>query len=173
MNNIESTTSGQSAVSSRSSLSDKPRIPLAEAVSRAENWRNLVVNLPAENTSNASGTNNGIDVSKQRIFRAININITDVKDLMEDHPQAKSIRLYLSLQDPDYPYQITGMLVPVDANNHDMLTKKSVSEGLISEGEIVNSASESTIYDFTQPCPALCDTASPLFNSTNSLENYI
>lgn len=167
MNNIESTTSGQSAVSSRSSLSDKPRIPLAEAVSRAENWRNLVVNLPAESTSES------IDVSKQRIFRAININITDVKDLMEDHPQAKSIRLYLSLQDPDYPYQITGMLVPVDANNHDMLTKKSVSEGLMSEGEIVNSASDSTIYDFTQPCPALCDTASPLFNSTNSLENYI
>jgi hypothetical protein len=173
MNNVESTTSDQSAISSRSSLSNKPRIPLAEAVSRAENWRNLVVKMPAESTSNVPGATNGIDVSKQRIFRAININIADVKDLMQDHPQAKSIRLYLSLQDPAFPYQITGMLVPVDANNHDMLTKKSVSEGLMNESEIVNSASDSTIYDFTQPCPALCDTSSPLFNSTNSLENYI
>jgi hypothetical protein len=163
MNNVESTTSDQSAISSRSSLSNKPRIPLAEAVSRAENWRNLVVKMPAGSTSNVLGATNGTDVSKQRIFRAININIADVK----------SIRLYLSLQDPAFPYQITGMLVPVDANNHDMLTKKSVSEGLMNEGEIVNSASASTIYDFTQPCPALCDTSSPLFNSTNSLENYI
>jgi hypothetical protein len=173
MNNAENTIADQHAFSSRSSLSTKSTIPLAEAISRADNWRNLVVQIPAGNTSRAVITNNDFDVPKQRIFRAINININDVKDLIADHPQAKSIRLYLSLQDPDFPYQITGMLVPVDVNNRDMLTKKSVSQGLMGEEEILSSATDSTIYDFTQPCPALCDTKSPLFNSTNSLVSYI
>jgi hypothetical protein len=149
--------------------STKPRIPLAEAISRAENWRTLVGNIPAGNSSNAINST----VPAQRIFRAISINITDVKDLMEDHPNAKSIRLYLSIQNPDFPYQITGMLVPVDANNHDMLTMQTVSNGSSDENEILTSAAASTIYDFTQPCPSLCDTQSPLFNSANSIEGYI
>jgi hypothetical protein len=170
MNNVENTIAGQNEVSSRSSLLTKPTIPLAEAISRADNWRNLVVQIP---TTGAATTNNDFDVPKQRIFRAINININDVKDLITDQPNAKSIRLYLSLQDPDFPYQITGMLVPVDVNNRDMLTKKSVSQGLMGEEDILISAADSTIYDFTQPCPALCDTKSPLFNSTNSLVSYI
>lgn len=171
MNNTENSIADQSIVNV--GVSNKPRIPLAEAMARATNWRNLVVNIPTGNTVQAAGVDKQLDVPKQRIFRAINININDVKDLMEDHPHAKSIRLYLSLQDPDFPYQITGMLVPVDANNRDMLTQKNVSAGLMDEHEILNSVSASSIYDFTQPCPSLCDTKSPLFNTTNSLDSYI
>ena len=173
MSNVETSLGNQASIKSRSPFSKQPTIPVAEAISRAENWRNLVSNIPATSTPEGPKTSNGLDISRQRIFRAINIRIADVQDLMEDHPDAKSIRLYLSLQDPDFPYQITGMLVPVDANNRDMLTKKSVSDGTMSQEDILNNAASSTVYDFTQPCPSMCDTASPLFNSTNSLEKYI
>jgi hypothetical protein len=166
MNNME-TTIDQSPLNEGLTLSNKPRIPLDEAIARADNWRSLVVQLPGANASADFNTCVGLDVPKQRIFRAININIADVKDLLADQPNAKSIRLYLSLQHPEFPYQITGMLVPVDSNNRDMLTKK------LSTDDIASSATASTIYDFTTPCPSLCDTQSPLYNSSNSVENYM
>ncbi|GAA3982105.1 hypothetical protein [Mucilaginibacter dorajii] len=172
MNNFENTISPNSA-SQELTLSNKPRIPLEEAMARAENWRSLVVQIPGGNAAADFNTCIGLDVPKQRIFRAININIADVKDLLADQPKAKAIRLYLSLQDPEFPYQITGMLVPVDANNRDMLTKKISADDTSSVSGILSNATASTIYDFTQPCPSLCDTSSPLFNSDNSVENYI
>lgn len=171
MNNIE-TTIDQSPLNKELTLSNKPRIPLDEAIARADNWRSLVVQIPGANASADFNTCVGLDVPKQRIFRAININIADVKDLLADQPKAKSIRLYLSLQDPEFPYQITGMLVPVDANNRDMLTKKLSDDNGDLSG-VLSSAEASTIYDFTKPCPSICDTQSPLFNSSNSVENYI
>jgi hypothetical protein len=171
MNNIE-TTIDQSPLNKELTLSNKPRIPLDEAIARADNWRSLVVQLPGANASADFNTCIGLDVPQQRIFRAININIADVKDLLADQPKAKSIRLYLSLQDPEFPYQITGMLVPVDGNNRDMLTKKLATDGTGGLSDLLNAAA-STIYDFTHPCPSICDTQSPLFNSANSKENYI
>ncbi len=168
MNNFENTISSN-APDQELTLSNKPRIPLDEAMTRAENWRSMVVQLPGGNAAADFNTCVGLDVPAQRIFRAININIADVKALLSDQPKAKSIRLYLSLQDPEFPYHITGMLVPVDANNRDMLTKK-VS---VDDGDILGSATTSTIYDFTTPCPSLFDTHSPLYNSSNSVENYM
>jgi hypothetical protein len=169
MSTNENSIADTAPVINKELASNKPRIPLAEAINRASNWRDMIGQIPVGDSANPLKKS----MPSQRIFRAISINITDVKDLLEDHPDAKAIRLYLSLQNPDFPYQITGMLVPVDVNNHDMLTKKTVSNGTMDVEEILKSADSSTIYDFTQPCPSLCDTASPMFNTTNSIQNYI
>jgi hypothetical protein len=80
------------------------------------------------------------------------------------------VRLYMSLPDADSPYQICGMLVPVDAQNQDMLTL--ASDGTISRDDMMNSTAASTVYDFTQPCPTTCNAQSPLYNADNSPDPY-
>ncbi|MGZ3765087.1 MAG: hypothetical protein ACXVB0_00165 [Mucilaginibacter sp.] len=166
MNNINDS---HSAVINGTLTATKPKIPLGEAITRAANWRSLVTNLPSGNNSVSNDGNYKL-IPPQCIFRAININLEDIKQLRADHPNARSIRLYLSISDTNYPYRITGMLVPVDVNNTDMLTMPG--QGLTKE-EILASSTASTIYDFTLPCPTVCDTQSPLFNGTNSPDPYI
>jgi len=157
-------------ISKAPSILDRTRITLKEAIRRATFWRELLVSIPGEN--GGSDQISAPLIPTQRIFRAININMNDIDQLKKDHPEARSIRLYMSLPDPKYPYNICGMLVPVDENNNDMLTTSSDGESL-SQEEILNSTSRSTIYDFTTPCPNLCDTQSPLFKAANSIEPYI
>ena len=48
------------------------------------------------------------------------------------------------------------MLVPVDVNNLDVLSIQV--PGISGSDE-----TQSSIYDFTSPCPQLCDIDSPLF----------
>lgn len=165
MNSIENSNFG-SHYKNRSLFIENTKISLEEAIQRAENWRNMVINLPAAN----SNDNNHKLVPPQCLFRAININFEDIDQLKTDHPNASSIRLYLSISDTNRPFRICGMLVPVDINNNDMLT---AAENDMSKEEIMTSASASTIYDFTLPCPTVCDTKSPLFNGTNSPDPYI
>jgi len=147
-------------ISKGSSILDRTRITLKEATKRAKAWRTLLSSIPS---GNVDIEGNSIPlIPAQRIFRSINVNMDDIDQLKKDHPEARSIRVYLSLPDPKYPYNICGMLVPVDGNNNDMLT--TTFEGdTMSEEEISESISRSTIYDFTQPCPNLCDPQSKLF----------
>ncbi|MCX2486661.1 hypothetical protein [Pedobacter sp. MR2016-24] len=148
-------------ISKGPSILDRTRITLREATKRAKAWRTLLSSIPSGNTDIAG---NPIPlIPAQRIFRSINVNMDDIDQLKKDHPEARSIRVYLSLPDPKYPYNICGMLVPVDQNNNDMLTT-SIEGDTMTEDEILDSVSRSTIYDFTMPCPSMCDPNSQLFN---------
>jgi len=151
-----------------------PTIPLSVAIDRATSWRKMITSLPAESKlpqTNAAGDSVGPLIPAQLIFRAININMRDIDLLKQEHPDASSVRLYMSIPDPDFPLQICGMLVPVDAQNNDMLTRSS--DANISREDMLQNEAYSTVYDFTQPCPTLCNTTSPLFDSLNSVEPYL
>jgi hypothetical protein len=165
-----STTTTTNAPKTNHTMADAPpTISLGEAIKRAEYWRKQVSSLPSGNT--VSGVIDPPLIPLQLIFRAININMSDIDWLREQHPKTNSIRLYLSVPNPDFPLQICGMLVPVDAQNQDMLTH-DIPVGTTDE-DILNSTTTSTIYDFTQPCPTMCNTQSPLFNSSNSVIPYL
>lgn len=152
-----------------------PTIPLSVAIARADSWRKMITSLP-EGANKLPYTNAACDsvaplIPSQLIFRAININMRDIDLLKQEHPEATSVRLYMSIPDPDFPFQICGMLVPVDAQNNDLLTR--VSDANTSKEDMLNKEIYSTVYDFTQPCPTLCNTESPLFDSFNSVEPYL
>ncbi|RAJ29248.1 hypothetical protein [Pedobacter cryoconitis] len=151
-----------------------PTIPLSVAIARASSWRKMITSLPEE--SKLPYTNAACDsvaplIPSQLIFRAININMRDIDLLKQEHPDASSVRLYMSIPDPDFPFQICGMLVPVDAQNNDMLTRSG--DANTSKEDMLNNEAYSTVYDFTQPCPTLCNTTSPLFDELNSVEPYL
>ncbi|SEV91700.1 hypothetical protein SAMN05428988_0424 [Chitinophaga sp. YR573] len=143
-----------------------PTIPLDEAIKRAATWRDQVSKLSSDDSRSETPL-----LPPQLIFRAININMSDIDWLKRQHPDAKSVRLYLSIPDPAFPLQICGMLVPVDAQNQDILTQ-NIDKNASME-EILKSVVTSTIYDFTQPCPTMCNTPSPLFSDTNNIDPYL
>lgn len=151
-----------------------PTIPLSVAIERATSWRKMITSLPEESKlpqTNAACDSVGPLIPSQLIFRAININMRDIDLLKQEHPDASSVRLYMSIPDPDFPFQICGMLVPVDAQNNDMLTRPG--DANTTKEEMLKNKQYSTVYDFTQPCPTLCNTMSPLFDSLNSVEPYL
>jgi len=149
----------------------QPTIPLSVAIQRAANWRKLVSAIPSgQSAAKGDGSLNSPAIPQQLIFRAINISMADIDALRQQHPDASSIRLYLSLPVAEYQFQICGMLVPVDAQNKDLLTLASNEN--VTQDEMLNDASNSTVYDFTQPCPTMCDTGSALFNENNSADPY-
>ena len=68
----------------------------------------------------------------------------DITQLMQE-AGVVNVRAYNGIDDTGV-YKL--MLVGVDANGKDM----------------VDEANGQYVYDFTQPCPKVCDTTSPLFN---------
>lgn len=88
-------------------------------------------------------------------IRAFNIPMEDIVSL-SDFSQCPSVRAYLGMTDPTDISTIKLVLVPVDSNNLDILSIP-VPDG---SGGVVE---QSSIYDFSTPCPQLCDIASPLF----------
>jgi len=152
------------------SINAAPTISLAEAIKRTKNWRNFVLKLLGASSEQKNMQAASQPLLNQQIFRAINIQMDDINWLKAQHPEARAIRLYLSLPDPNHPYQITGILVPVDGQNTDLLT--DVIDKNMSLEELMNSTESSTIYDFTQPCPSVCNVSSPLFNDSNSVLPY-
>ncbi|SCC48757.1 hypothetical protein GA0116948_110127 [Chitinophaga costaii] len=144
-----------------------PTIPVGEAMARAYQWRQLVQSIYTGTADAATHT----PVPSQCIFRAIHIDMDDIIFLREQHPDAKSIRVYLSIADPSLQLQITGMLVPVDYNNRDMIYTQTPDAR--PESALRQDASVSTVYDFTQPCPTLCDPQSLLFSEVNDATAYL
>jgi len=171
MKNTEQTHTGQQNKNGVSA-NPRPTISLQDAINRASAWRTLLgkVNVSPAAAKDSGQANDGA-IPPQLLFRAINISMNDINWLMQQHPDATSIRLYMSVPDMDYEYHITGMLVPVDAQNQDMLYVNS-DDNMAMEDRM-NDTSGSTIYDFTAPCPSMCNTTSPLFNSTNSPDPYL
>lgn len=89
-------------------------------------------------------------------IRAFNIPMQDITSLA-DFTRCPSVRAYLSLGVPGDISSLKLILVPVDANNKDILSIPVPD----SKGGFTD---QSSIYDFTSLCPQLCDIDSPLFS---------
>jgi hypothetical protein len=87
--------------------------------------------------------------------RAFNIPMIDIQELAAGFPKCPSVRAYLCMAVPGDITTLKIVLVPVDVNNKDI-----VSVPVEISGALVD---QSTIYDFTSPCPQTCDIDSPLF----------
>lgn len=88
---------------------------------------------------------------KDNLLRGFFIPIEDVKRIAEMH-NVEGMRGYFCLKTPGDFSSISFLVVPVADDGKDIITKHSAEE----EGD-------STIYDFTRPCPEFCDTTSPLY----------
>ena len=129
----------------------KGSISKAVAVKRTSNWRNAVkVLFPHDATA---------------VPKGFMIPIDDIEALAlkyKDHKIA-GVRAYFSLEDPEFKDGVHAVLVPV------ILEKgidgaDDVYRDLIIENPTNAGADDDTsIYDFTKPCPNCCDTDSPLF----------
>ena len=89
-------------------------------------------------------------------IRAFNIPMIDIQELAAGFPKCPSVRAYLCMAVPGDITTLKIVLVPVDANNKDILSVPGEMSGAF--------ADQSTIYDLTSPCPQLCDIDSPLFD---------
>jgi hypothetical protein len=114
-----------------------PGIPEAVGVDYTTNYRTYI---------------SGIDPSPDYI-RAFNIPMADIASLA-DFTQCSSVRAYLGMSTPGDISTLKLVLVPVDRKNNDILSIP-----------IPDGSTQSSIYDFTSPCPTICDIQSPLFQS--------
>ena len=118
-------------------------ITLKTAINWATNWRKL------ESTYN-----------KYNECKAFNIPKIDLQEVLAEDGVA-SIRAYLGVKETVNPktkettYEEKLMIVGVDKNNKDMISTVKATDGL-GDGD------EDDIYDFTDPCPSVCDPDSPL-----------
>ncbi|MBP6432860.1 MAG: hypothetical protein KA319_13930, partial [Ferruginibacter sp.] len=104
------------------------------------NWRNYIGQYEPEG----------------QYVRAFNIPMSDIQNL-GDFTDCSSVRAYLAMETPGDISSLKIILVPVDQKNNDVLSIEVPSEG----GGMVE---QSAIYDFTSPCPSVCDVNSPLFS---------
>jgi hypothetical protein len=89
-------------------------------------------------------------------IRAFNIPMVDIQELAAGFPKCPSVRAYLCMAVAGDVTTLKIVLVPVDANNKDILTVPVEISGAMID--------QSSIYDFTSPCPQTCDIDSPLFS---------
>jgi hypothetical protein len=111
-------------------------IPLSEGTTLTTNWRNYI---------------SAVDANPNYI-RAFNIPMTDIQQLAQ-FTKCTSVRAYLAMVTPGDVATLKVILVPVDANGKDITGIPGVVEGV----------TDSTVFDFTSPCPQTCDINSPLF----------
>lgn len=130
-----------------------PPISLPDAIERGKKWAALLGELPYFSGNNAKYKP-----------KALFIPYQDLKDLIEHHERnhhhVKGVRVYLGLvpnltpiaPDP-VTYDMRGSVVAVGPDGKDIIR----TLGSNYAGDIGD------IYDFTAPCPDVCDTSSPLF----------
>ncbi len=90
-------------------------------------------------------------------IRAFNIPMSDIQNLAE-FTKCPSVRAYLAMDNPKDASTLKIILVPVDANNNDVLS-------IPIDAAVAGGDTQSSIYDFTNPCPQICDINSPLFQN--------
>ncbi|SFD26661.1 hypothetical protein SAMN05518672_1011357 [Chitinophaga sp. CF118] len=123
-----------------------------EAIERTTEWRKFIRdNVPDE-------------IDESMVPRAVYISMDDIMALYEKHKDdAKGVRAYFTKKEQEFigpdpllhkKPEISVVLVPVNHNDEDMISP-----------ECTLVAGESNIYDFTKPCPDLCDLSSPLYAS--------
>lgn len=118
-----------------------------EARARVRKWLEVMGSLPEFKADPAS------------IPRAIYIPFIDLQQMLEVYKEkdVKGIRVYFGLDElpgePLNPTELRGMVVPV-------LYKDERHRDHIEEYE---NPDDTSIYDFTTPCPVYCDFDSELF----------
>lgn len=112
-----------------------PGIPESVGVDYTTNYRTYI---------------SGIDPDPNYI-KAFNIPMGDIISLA-DFVKCPSVRAYLGMSTPGDITTLKLVLVPVDANNQDILNIPAP-----------DGTTQSSIYDMTIPCPQVCDVQSPLF----------
>jgi hypothetical protein len=119
------------------SNADGGKVPVAVAIEMTANWRQYLAQ-------------SGQKFDK----KAFLIPISDLKEILENNPGAEGARAYIALKDAADPSTATLLLVPV-VDGKDVVY---VNGG---EGD-PNSDDDSSIYDYTKPCPPYCPDDSPL-----------
>ena len=128
-----------------------PTIPVKDAQVRVENFRHqFKASVPEDN-----------------IPRAVLIPIQDLMAIVEKYSSVdengditnklSGVRAYFAVKETDkaLPNDITALIVPVDLAGNDLIKNTDTLADADDD--------DSGIYDFTKPCPDLCDTKSPLF----------
>jgi hypothetical protein len=129
----------------------KKTINLELAQIRVTRWLNAIAALP------------GYGDDPQSIPRAIFIAFDDINELVKEYPEKelKGIRIYFGLAGEDNPGKATvndirGLIVPVfyadKYRHHADLVKTDPKD-----------PNSTSIYDFTTPCPVVCDFQSELY----------
>jgi len=135
--------------------SDTTTISLDLAKIRVSRWLEAVSRMP------------GFKGKEHSIPRAIFIDFKDIKELVKDYPEVelKGIRIYFGLAGEDQPIapsitDLRGMVVPVlfpDGGANSSHTLDLITSGNVDDPD------DTSIYDFTTPCPIFCDTTSELY----------
>ncbi|MCR8558126.1 hypothetical protein KXD93_10750 [Mucilaginibacter sp. BJC16-A38] len=127
-------------------------IPVSLARERVTRWLKTIGAMPEFKKNHES------------IPRAIFISFDDIKQLEAAYPPdtLKGIRMYFGLAGEDEPIidptvtELRGMVVPVlktdDHRHHKDLIKSDPTN-----------PNDTSIYDFTAPCPVYCDKQSELY----------
>jgi len=126
-------------------------IPLALAKIRVLRWLKIIAAIP------------GFEKKHDLIPRALFIAFDDLKQLEAAYPPdtLKGIRIYFGVAGEDQPlapsvYDLRGMVVPVlKTDKHGKFTD-------LVESDAAN-PNNTSIYDFTSPCPRDCDINSELY----------
>jgi hypothetical protein len=113
------------------------------AVAWTTNWRNYISNIDPN----------------PNYIKAFNVPMEDILELANNFGQTStSVRAYLAMESPGEISTLKIILVPIDSKGNDIL---SVPVG---STESIAAAQQSSIFDFTSPCPNTCDVDSPLFS---------
>lgn len=131
---------------------DSGPISLELAKIRVTRWLTAITGLPSYNGNPLT------------IPRAIMISFEDINDILAKYPEKdiKGIRLYFGLAGEDNPgpaniTDLRGMAVPVFYAD-----KYKPHADLVISG-LPGNPNETSIYDFTTPCPVYCDFQSELY----------
>jgi len=133
-------------------LTNVPTIPLEEAVARVTRFREKMIQSAAIPESNIP---RAILIPIEDLM-AIILKYTTVDDDGSIKTTLKGVRTYFAIkaEDENLTDEVTALVVAVDKKGNDLI---NTNVGLGDEGD------GSEIYDFTAPCPDICDPSSPLY----------
>ncbi len=131
-------------------------ISVPEAIEKTTNWRNFMKSKTAE--EDARRIPKAVYISKQ--------DITDMAKQCEADDTIAGVRAYFTLESEAaeaVKNMVTFVMVLVRVSD-----KKPFGDDVLYMSESIggvggNVGGNSNVYDYTQPCPDICDPDSPLF----------
>lgn len=132
-------------------------ISLDEAIKVTEAWRVFYANVIGEQ-----------DPNSPNVFRGFTIPISDLENLYnfaKENPEITGVRAYIAKGDCIPNGEVMGdkihiVLLPIEG---DAENTKQGTPGLPITKDIYGKDGKSMIFDFTTPCPELCDFNSDLY----------
>jgi hypothetical protein len=152
-----------------------PPIKLEDAEKLAKNWRKYYAKLLDAylNKDKKKNVVINVDSNNPSIFRGFKIPLKDLKNILKvakkynkqkkKAEKINAVRAYIAMGEPDSERDeglVHILLLPVAGN-----IDKTKPKNLKGNDLFLNNEGQSVIYDFTTPCPNICDTDSPLYKS--------